>query len=90
MKRYEFTQVDLVENFLKEKGSITTWQAFEIFGITRLSAKIYELRKKYNISSVNTTKKNRYGHYCENHTCSYPNCNNKKALNSNYCLLHQE
>ena len=35
-------------NFLKEKGNITTWQAFEIFGITRLSAKIYELRKKYN------------------------------------------
>lgn len=26
--------------------------------------KIYELRKKYNISSVSTTKKNRYGHYC--------------------------
>lgn len=63
-KRYEFTQVDLVENFIKEKGSITTWEAFEIFGITRLSAKIYELRKKYNISSINTTKKNRYGHYC--------------------------
>ena len=53
-KRYEFTQVDLVENFIKEKGSITTWEAFEIFGITRLSAKIYELRKKYNISSIDT------------------------------------
>lgn len=63
-KRYEFTQVDLVEKHLLEKGTITTWEAFTIYGITRLSAKIYELRNKYNITSVSTTKKNRYGHYC--------------------------
>lgn len=64
MKRYEFNQVDLVENYLKEHGKITTWEAFEIFGITRLSDKIYQLRKKYNIKNVSTTKKNRYGHWC--------------------------
>lgn len=63
-KRYEFTQVDLVEKHLLDKGTITTWEAFTIYGITRLSAKIYELRNKYNITSVSTTKKNRYGHYC--------------------------
>ena len=64
MKRYEFNQVDLVEKHLLDKGSITTWEAFELYGITRLSAKIYELRKKYNILSITTTKKNRYGHMC--------------------------
>ena len=64
MKRYEFTQTDLVEQHLKEKGTITTWEAFEIYGITRLSDKIYQLRNKdYKITSINTTKKNRYGHY---------------------------
>lgn len=63
-KIYEVTQTDLVEKHLKEKGNITSWEAFELYGITRLSAKIYELRKKYNILSINTTKKNRYGHMC--------------------------
>lgn len=63
MKKYDFTQTDLIEQHLKEKGSITTWEAYEIFGITRLSDKIYQLRKMgYNISSNNTTKVNRYGH----------------------------
>lgn len=64
MKKYEFNQVDLIENHLKEKGKITTWEAYEIYGITRLSDKIYQLRKKYNIVSINTKKKNRYGHWC--------------------------
>ena len=51
-KIYEVTQTDLVEKHLKEKGNITSWEAFELYGITRLSAKIYELRKKYNILSI--------------------------------------
>ena len=56
-------QEQMVEDYLKEKGSITTWEAYEIFGITRLSDKIYRLRKKgLNISSNDTTTKNRYGH----------------------------
>ena len=63
MKEYDFTQDDLVEKHLLEKGQIDTWTAFEMYGITRLSDKIYRLRKKYNIESINTTKKNRYGHY---------------------------
>lgn len=63
MKKYDFTQTDLIEQHLKENGSITTWEAYEIFGITRLSDKIYQLRKMgYNISSNSTTKINRYGH----------------------------
>ena len=58
------SQEQMIEEFLREKGSITSWEAFEIFGITRLSARIYELRKQgLKISSESTTKKNRYGHY---------------------------
>ena len=40
-KKYEVTQLDLIENHLLNKGIITTWEAFEIYGITRLSDKIY-------------------------------------------------
>ena len=59
------TQKQLIEKHLLEKGNITSWEAFEIYGITRLSAKIHILRKEnYKITSVSTTRKNRYGHIC--------------------------
>ena len=64
MKRYEFNQIDLVEQHLLKHGKITTWDAFKKYGITRLSDKIYQLRKKYEIESICTTRKNRYGHWC--------------------------
>lgn len=58
------TQKQLIEKHLLEKGKITSWEAFEIYGITRLSHIIYVLRRKYDIISVTKTIKNRYGHYC--------------------------
>ena len=51
----------LVEKHLLEKGQIDTWTAYKMYGITRIGAVIHRLRKKYNIESINTTKKNRYG-----------------------------
>ena len=45
----------------KKKG-ITSMQAFELYGVTRLSAKIFALRKKgYKIETVIEEGKNRYG-----------------------------
>lgn len=38
-----------VLEYLKEKGNITSWEAIEKFGATRLSAIIYNLRYKYNL-----------------------------------------
>lgn len=62
MKRVEKTQEEMVLEYLKEFGSITSWKAIFEFGISRLSAKIYNLRKLgYNIETTNITKKNRYG-----------------------------
>lgn len=46
MSKHENSQLKFVENYLKENKTITSWEAFEIYGITRLSAYIYELRKK--------------------------------------------
>lgn len=67
------TQKQLIEKHLLEKGKITSWEAFEIYGVTRLSHIIYVLRRKYDIISVSTTKKNRYGHYCTYSTYTLKN-----------------
>lgn len=61
------TQLEVIENHLLRYKVITSWVAFETYGITRLSGIIYNLRKKYDIESENKTTKNRYGNkvtYC--------------------------
>lgn len=57
------THEDRVERYLKDRGSITSWEAIHEFGITRLSAVIYNLRYKRNIKIETRfeTMKNRYG-----------------------------
>lgn len=61
-KRKEMTQEDRVLQFMKDTGSITSWQAIQQFGITRLSAKIFNLRREgYEITNKTIFSKNRYG-----------------------------
>lgn len=57
------THLDRVENYIKQRGSITSWEAIKEFGITRLSAVIYDLRNQrgLNIKTQYETMKNRYG-----------------------------
>lgn len=55
------TQDERVLEHLKNYESITTWQAIDLFGYTRLSAIIHRLRKQYNIESEVCCGKNRYG-----------------------------
>ena len=51
-----------VLDYLRIIGSITSWEAIVEFGATRLSAIIYNLRKKgYNIETNDVIVKNRYG-----------------------------
>ena len=57
----QMTQEEMVLDYMKEYGSITSWEAFAELGITRLSAKIFELRKEYDISDETISKVNRYG-----------------------------
>ena len=57
------TQRDRVLRHLEDYGSITTWQAY-LYGITRLSAVIFDLIHKDDIKidcSERLTVKNRYG-----------------------------
>ena len=47
---------------LQSKGSITSLEAFELYGATRLSAIIFNLRRKgYDIITEDVTGKDRYG-----------------------------
>ena len=59
------TQADRVLAYIKTFGSITSLEAFRDLGVTRLSARIYELRaRNINIDSTSITSKNRYGENC--------------------------
>lgn len=45
------TKTSQVLDHLQTKGSITSWEAIELYGATRLSAIIFNLRKYYEIMS---------------------------------------
>ena len=56
------TQEDKVLEYIKENGSITTLEAFNDLGVTRLSDRIFCLRNKgIDIKTTRKSVKNRYG-----------------------------
>lgn len=60
-KRRELTQEERVVDYIRRFGSITSYDAFIDLGITRLSAKIFNLKSDYYIGYTWETKKNRFG-----------------------------
>ena len=46
---------------LKKHGSITSWEAIELYGATRLSAIIFNLRQDYIISGEKIPHVDKYG-----------------------------
>lgn len=59
------TKKSKVLKHLREKGSITSIQAFELYGATRLSGIIFDLKKEgYNIKTKDTDAVDRYGNKC--------------------------
>lgn len=64
MGEKKITQLELVLMHLERFGTITSFEAFVDYGITRLSAIIYTLRKLgYKIENKMLTTKNRLGNY---------------------------
>lgn len=57
------TQKDAIKKHLEEFGSITSWDAIECYGITRLSDVIYRLRRQDGLVITSTLKtvKTRFG-----------------------------
>lgn len=61
MKR--ISQKDRVLSHMRDYGCISSWEAFTDYGIMRLSAVIFNLKKEgHNITSETINTKNRYGH----------------------------
>ena len=56
------TQNEMVLKYLEENGSITTYDSYKELFITRLSARIWDLKHKFNEEWI--TKKNKYGKVC--------------------------
>lgn len=65
MKKEKITQDERVLRHLKKYGSITSWEAFKEYGITRLSARIFNLKNYYDIEieDEQVKRKNRYGEF---------------------------
>ena len=56
------SQIDAIQYHLEIYGNITSLEAIELYGCTRLSAKIYDLKKAgFNIVKQMEKGKNRFG-----------------------------
>ena len=56
------TQRDRVLQYIKDFGSITSWEAYSELRITQLGARIFELKDRgYNFEKERVNTKNRYG-----------------------------
>lgn len=59
------SQKDTILRHLKTHTGITSMEAFELYGITRLSGRIFDLRQDgYNIVSMIRDVVNRFGEKC--------------------------
>ena len=58
----KITQKDRIINYMREFGSISSWEAYSELGITQLGARIDQLQKDgYTFKTEWEQKKNRYG-----------------------------
>lgn len=56
------TQTSVVLAHMQKHGSITSMEAFDLYGVTRLSAVVFNLRAAgYSIESITEHTVNRYG-----------------------------
>ena len=59
------TKIEQVKRHLKINGTITSWEAIEQYGATRLSAIIFVLRDRgMKIKTFNVSKTDRNGNTC--------------------------
>jgi hypothetical protein len=75
-KKRVITKTLQIKNHLIEKGSIDSWTAIELYGATRLSAIIFNLRAEgLNITSTPNTAFDRNNNICNFTTYEYINNN---------------
>lgn len=55
-------QKERILQYIKDFGSITSYEAYTELGVTQLGARIFELKKNnYNFTDEIVSRKNRYG-----------------------------
>lgn len=65
MKKEKVTKLQKVLEHLQQNGTITSIEAIELYGATRLSDIIFNLRKRgYNIETKMLDTIDRYGNPC--------------------------
>lgn len=58
----KITQKDRIINYIRQFGSITSWEAYQDLGIMQLGARIDQLKKEgYEFTTEWVKKKNRFG-----------------------------
>lgn len=78
------SKTNLVKKHLFKKKTITSWEAITLYGATRLSAIIFNLRKKgYQIDTIDVAFKDRYGNV--NNFAKYILINDDKTKNEQTC-----
>ena len=56
------SQCERIIKYIRDFGSITTWQAMEDLGVARLASRIYDLKEQgYEFKKNRVKTKNRYG-----------------------------
>lgn len=62
MTQIKISQKDRIINYIREFGSISSWEAYQELGITQLGARIDNLQKEgYTFKTEWEHRKNRYG-----------------------------
>lgn len=62
MATKRITQRDRVLQYIKDFGSISSWDAYKDLGITQLATRIFELKERgYSFKTERISTKNRYG-----------------------------
>lgn len=56
---------EAILDHLKTHKTITSQEAFEMFGVTRLAAIIFNLRKEYEIDTLMMETTTRFGETCQ-------------------------
>lgn len=85
------TKIGMVLNHLKKHKSITSWEAIQLYKATRLSAIIFELKKRgYEFSTVREENPETGSHYARYYLIASPhNTNIKESLERFQALMMQ-
>ncbi len=59
------SKISKVKEYLEKNKSITSWDAFVLFQLTRLSSVIFELRHKYKMNIITEPMRSKRSNYAK-------------------------